>query len=318
MDHLQRVVSFFNVYCKTIHSPEVFIITGKLKTYIMKTENLTIVITGASNEIGRAAAIEFAKKGHNVALSSRNKEALDDLARECRAFGADTFEHQVNMSVQSEVNEFTRQVYGKFGTVDVWINNALNPASDALDQAPTDDLKNVLDANVLGYLYGARAALDHFRKQGHGKLINVSVNAHGVSQPFSMAYATSRAAIKEMTAQLQQETEMHEDIHIMLVSSDASPDASADSPDTRTQAIVSQIVQLVDKPEQQILQEHDEAQEEAEINHRVRNIFWIGVAVASVVAGAAAIYYRNNDKPLMTFDQIKGKLMPFINHFYNA
>jgi hypothetical protein len=42
------------------------------------------------------------------------------------------------------------------------------------------------------------------------------------------------------------------------------------------------------------------------------------VAVASVVAGAAAIYYRNNDKPLMTFDQIKGKLMPFINHFYNA
>jgi NADP-dependent 3-hydroxy acid dehydrogenase YdfG len=252
----------------------------------MNTQNLTIVIFGLSSETSRDAAVEIAKKGHKIALASRQKELLADVARQCKAQGAETFHLEVNLKLQNQVDEFARQVHEKFGSIDVWINNASETGE--LEQMPVDELNPVNDDSVLGYLYGARAALGYFRSQGYGKLVNVYSHIKDDSRPFSLANTTSHSAVSEMTSQMQQEIHEYDDIMVVMISND-SPSSAGE--------MLHQILQQVDLADSQ--------QEDAVINARVRNIFWIGVAVAGVLAGAAAIYYRNRKSPITNFSQVK-------------
>jgi short-subunit dehydrogenase len=232
----------------------------------MKKENLSIVITGASSGIGRATALEFARRGHQLALTARRKDVLEEVANECRRLGSDTLVHACDITNEEEVKELARKTYKEFGAIDVWVNNAAVAMMGAFEETPMEDIKRLLDINVLGYFYGAREALKYFRAQGSGMLINISSIVGLTGQPYSIAYTTSKAAIRGMTLCLQQEMAMEEDIHVCMVmpatvdtplfqnaANFMGREVKAMEPVVNAQSVAEAIVSLTRNPKQEVL-----------------------------------------------------------------
>lgn len=180
-------------------------------------KNKVMVITGASSGIGRATALEFAKQGGNVVLAARDEEALEELADFCKSLGGKAHYVPTDTSREEDMNALAQEAYSKFGKIDTWVNNAAVTIFGHFDEIPTDDFKQVLDTNLLGYVYGARAAVRQFRKQGYGTLINVSSMVGIIGQPYSLPYSISKFGIRGLSISLDQELENEKDIHVCSV-----------------------------------------------------------------------------------------------------
>ena len=83
-----------------------------------------VVITGASSGIGRATALEFARRGARLVVAARREEPLEEVARECRALGAESLAVALDVADPDAVDELARRADGRFGRIDVWVNNA--------------------------------------------------------------------------------------------------------------------------------------------------------------------------------------------------
>lgn len=154
-----------------------------------------VVITGASGGIGRATALEVARRGGTVVLAARRGDALEEAARECRHLGAHALPVPTDVASEFEVQVLLRAAIEAFGRIDVWVNNAAVTLFGRIEDCPPDDYERVLRVNLFGYIHGARAVIPHFRSRGRGVLINVSSVAGIVGQPLTSAYCASKAAI---------------------------------------------------------------------------------------------------------------------------
>jgi NAD(P)-dependent dehydrogenase (short-subunit alcohol dehydrogenase family) len=176
-----------------------------------------VVITGASSGIGRATALEFARHGGNVILASRSREVLEEVAKACKENGGHPHIVQADVSKEEEVKNIAEEAIRRFGKIDVWVNNAAVIAFGGFEEMPDKDFRRVLDVNLFGYVYGARAAIHQFRKQGQGKLINVSSVAGVVGQPFAVPYSISKFGIRGLGISLDQELKNEKNIHVSTV-----------------------------------------------------------------------------------------------------
>ncbi|WP_210479893.1 SDR family oxidoreductase [Naasia sp. SYSU D00948] len=171
----------------------------------MPRERKVAVITGASSGIGRAAALRFADKGWAVVLGSRREDALTELAEECRARGGDGIAVPTDMSNAGAVQALADAAVQRYGRIDVWVNNAAVGIYGPFLDIPLDDFRRLIDVNVMGYVYGARAALEVMTGQGRGVLINVSSIVAEVPGPYTAPYAMSKAAVRSLSTSLRQE-----------------------------------------------------------------------------------------------------------------
>jgi short-subunit dehydrogenase len=165
----------------------------------------TVVITGASSGIGRATALEFARKGDSLVLASRRGDALDDVVAECEVLGAQAIAVVTDVSDEQQVKTLANTAVATFGSLDVWVNNASVSAYGSLLQIPVKDIQRVLDVNILGYVYGARQALLAFQNSGRGTIINVASILGEVPQPYSAPYSMAKAAIIALGVAVRQE-----------------------------------------------------------------------------------------------------------------
>jgi short-subunit dehydrogenase len=173
---------------------------------MMSSKNRVVVITGASSGIGRATALRFAKAGASLVLASRREHALTELAQECERVGAQgAIAVPTDTADAESVKAVADAAVERFGRIDVWVNNAAVGLYAPFLDVPLDDFRRVIDVNVMGYVYGARAALDVMNKQGKGVLINVSSIVGEVPQPYSSAYGMSKAAVRSLGASLRSE-----------------------------------------------------------------------------------------------------------------
>jgi short-subunit dehydrogenase len=158
-----------------------------------------IVITGASTGIGRASALEFARAGATVVVTSRREEVLRRLAEECEKLGGRA------LAIAADVR------------IDVWINNAAVTLFARLEQAPPEAYRRVIETNLFGCIHGARAVLPYFREQGSGTLINISSGVGKIGSPFISAYVASKFAIIGFSESLRMELRDAPDIHVCTV-----------------------------------------------------------------------------------------------------
>lgn len=165
----------------------------------------TVVITGASSGIGRATAHAFARKGASLVLASRRGDALQDVVDECAALGAEAIAVVTDVSDNKQVKALAQAAIKRFGTLDVWVNNASVSAFGSLLQIPLKDFRRVLDVNMLGYVYGSRHALQAFEHTGRGAIVNVASIIGEVPQPFSVPYSMAKAAVRALGAAMRQE-----------------------------------------------------------------------------------------------------------------
>ena len=179
--------------------------------------NSVIVITGASSGIGRASALEFARAGATVVVTSRREHALGRLAEQCEKLGGKALAIAADVTDQQAIQDVAGRACETFGRIDAWINNAAVTLFARLEQAPPESYRRVIETNLFGCIHGARAVLPHFREQGSGILINISSGIGKMGSPFVSAYAASKFAIVGFSESLRMELRDAPNIHVCTV-----------------------------------------------------------------------------------------------------
>jgi len=153
-----------------------------------------IAITGASSGIGRATAVQLARDGAAVVVSARRADRLDELVRDITARGGRALAVPGDVTNEGDMTALVARAMEMFGQLDVMICNAGIGFHSPLDETPTDVMRRLVDVNVMGTLYAARAALPVFRRQGRGHIIAVSSMAGRRGIPGSSLYSATKAA----------------------------------------------------------------------------------------------------------------------------
>jgi short-subunit dehydrogenase len=186
---------------------------------MQNTRNRVIVITGATSGFGRGVALEFAEEGADIVLAGRRKDVLNEVAEECEHHGCRALVVQTDVSDRDDVERLAAQAIRRFGRIDVWINNAGVATFGRFDEVPLKEHEQVIATDLLGTIYGSHLALQQFRKQGEGILINVSSYVGKGSAPYFASYVSSKHGVRGLGMSLRQELEANEeaDIHVCTV-----------------------------------------------------------------------------------------------------
>jgi len=171
----------------------------------MSLSDQVIVVTGASSGLGRAAAVELARRGARLVLAARRAEALESCAELCREIGAEALAVPADVTNEGDVARIVETALEAWGRLDAWVNNAGITAFGALESTPVADLRRVLETNLWGAVHGSRAVIPLFRRQGHGVIVNVGSILSKVGQPFVPAYVISKFALHGLTEALRAE-----------------------------------------------------------------------------------------------------------------
>ncbi len=173
----------------------------------MNLSGKTVLITGASRGIGEASVAEFVAAGAHVVLTARSKAEINRIAV---PFGDQALVIAGNIADPKFVTLLIDQTVAHFGGLDVVINNAaaLHPIA-RVEDADIEEWSKLIDINVKGVFYTAKAALPHMMKTGEGIILTVSSGAaHNPLEGWS-AYCASKAAAAMMTRSLHLEYGWH-------------------------------------------------------------------------------------------------------------
>lgn len=165
----------------------------------------TVLITGASQGIGKATALLFARNGYNVVLAARNAERLDALAHELKTFNHSAIAVPTDVRDPEQVQQLVDRAIAEYGAIDVLVNNAGIYMSGPADSHSLEDWHTVLDTNLWGYIHTIHAALPQLIKQGKGMIVNVASVGGKVPIPYLVPYTTSKFAVTGLTQSLQSE-----------------------------------------------------------------------------------------------------------------
>ena len=158
------------------------------------------LITGASRGIGRGCAEELGKAGANVAINyhSHSGEA-DEVASAVRLGGGRAITLQGDVSNRERVEEMVAQTAAEFGSLDLFVSNAVYSDRQLMLGSDLDGFRRTIDVGMWGAFYGVRAAAMQMVKQGKGGSIVVISSPHAVIPfPTAMAYNMAKAAIDHM------------------------------------------------------------------------------------------------------------------------
>ncbi|WP_276703566.1 elongation factor P 5-aminopentanone reductase [Romboutsia ilealis] len=166
----------------------------------------TVVITGSSRGIGRACAILFAKNNYNVIINyNKSKKLAEDLFNDLKEAGYSVDIFKADISNRFEANSLINYCIGKFGKIDVLINNAGISQNKLFTDITDDDWNEMMGTNLNGIFYTTQKALQYMLPECSGKIINISSIWGMVGGSFEVHYSTSKAAIIGMTKALAKE-----------------------------------------------------------------------------------------------------------------
>src|SRR4051812_44744046 len=142
-----------------------------LRRRVMVEDKVTLV-TGASQGLGRALALAFAEKGARLVVNARGEESIRPVAAEAEEAGAEVLAVAAGVSKGTNVEGLIGEAVGRFGRIDVLVNNAglLGPRV-AIEEYPEDEWRSVIDANLTGPFLVSKAAIPHM--DDGGSIINV-------------------------------------------------------------------------------------------------------------------------------------------------
>jgi short-subunit dehydrogenase len=164
-----------------------------------------VVITGASSGIGKATAIEFAKRGANLVLAARREFGLEKTAHECESHGVTAVVVPTDVSDEEAVQELADRAMLEFGHIDIWINNAGVYMMGEVKDTPVESMRRLFDINFFGMVHGCKAVLPYMMKRGRGQIINTGSQAGKMAYCEAGTYCASKFAITAFTDALRQE-----------------------------------------------------------------------------------------------------------------
>jgi short-subunit dehydrogenase len=174
-----------------------------------------VAITGASSGIGRALALEWAKRGASVVLSARNEVALARVAREVSAAGGEPFVEAGDVTVEAHRAAIIARANKEKGRLDVLVNNAGRGYYAATRDIDVAELEALFALNVIAPLRLAQLAIDSLRRSS-GTIVMLSSVAGVAAAPHLGAYAASKFALEAIAIALRAEL-ASAGVHVLVV-----------------------------------------------------------------------------------------------------
>jgi short-subunit dehydrogenase len=165
----------------------------------------TVLITGASQGIGKSTALLFAQKGYDLVLAARQANRLEAVAQEIQQLGRASLAVPTDVRDSDQVNTLVRKALDHYGAIDVLINNAGIYISGPAEQFSLSDWHQAVDTNFWGCVHTIQALLPQFLERGSGTIVNVSSIGGKVPIPYLVPYSASKYAVTGLTEALHSE-----------------------------------------------------------------------------------------------------------------
>jgi NAD(P)-dependent dehydrogenase (short-subunit alcohol dehydrogenase family) len=171
-------------------------------------EDKVTLITGASQGLGKALALAFAREGAKVVVNARSEESIRPVAEEIENTGAEVLAVAADVSKSADVERLVNETVERFGRIDVLVNNAglLGPRVRIVEY-PEDEWRRVIDANLTGPFLVSKAAIPHVPEGG--SIINVVSGVSVEGRAEWGAYSVSKFGVEGLTQILAAELEEH-------------------------------------------------------------------------------------------------------------
>jgi NAD(P)-dependent dehydrogenase (short-subunit alcohol dehydrogenase family) len=156
----------------------------------------TVVVTGGTAGIGRAAAREFARHGCNVVVLARGKDGLDATKRDIEELGGRALAIPTDVADWKAVEAAADRVERELGPIDIWVNNAFAGIFSRFMDVTPEEYERVTQVTYLGQVNGTRAALKHMLPRDKGAIVLVGSALAYRGIPLQSAYCGAKHAIQ--------------------------------------------------------------------------------------------------------------------------
>jgi len=177
----------------------------------MRFQNKVALVTASASGIGKATAEILAREGAHLVAVDLNPDSLSDLSKSIKAEGGIITTNEVNVLEEEPVKNLVDSVIANLGKIDILVNavggsTIIQNSSASVDNLAFDDWNKVLDFNLRGTFLCTHEVIKHMKRQGNGKIVNISSDAaHSLGEP-SSAYVAAKAGIMAFTKKVAKES----------------------------------------------------------------------------------------------------------------
>ena len=170
----------------------------------MRLKNKVAIITGSARGLGKGFALRFAKEGAKLVIC----DVLDcePVAKEIEAIGGEVLALKTDVTSEKNTAEMAKKTVDRFGRIDILVNNAAVVGSIEMtdfmkpaEQIMGEEWDRILSVNVKGLFLCCKAVIPYMKKQGEGKIVNISSTTAFIGLPLFLHYSTSKGGIVTMT-----------------------------------------------------------------------------------------------------------------------
>jgi 3-oxoacyl-[acyl-carrier protein] reductase len=163
------------------------------------------LVTGASQGIGRACALELARSGATVALAARNQDKLAGVVAEIEAAGGQAAAFALDVASEESIQAGAKAILAKFGKVEILVNNAGITRDGLMLRMKRADWDDILTTNLTGAFLMTQAILGPMLKNRWGRIISISSVVGRTGQAGQANYAASKAGLIGLTRSMARE-----------------------------------------------------------------------------------------------------------------
>ena len=170
-----------------------------------KLDSKVAVVTGGSSGIGRATAIALAAEGAAVAIGGRKADALEEVAGVITSQGGRALTQTMDVRDEQQVAALVDAAVNEFGPLDIMVNNAGVNHPGNISDGQVEDLREMLETNVLALLIGCREAVRAMKSTGSGSIVNISSVSARATGDSGQVYSATKHAVNAISDGLRQE-----------------------------------------------------------------------------------------------------------------
>ncbi len=195
----------------------------------MNLHGKNAIITGGNRGLGKAIALALAEEGVNIGITGRNENQLKETATEIEAKGVKVAYAIFSVDNEDQVTSGIQQLVAQLGSIDILINNAGIGDFGKINDMSSDTWKQVIDTNLFGVYYAAKAAYPFLKEKGMGDIVNIASTAGLKGAPGMSAYCASKAAVISLSQSMMAEWRKDNIRVITLTPSTIATDMSINS-----------------------------------------------------------------------------------------
>ena len=171
----------------------------------MKLEGRVALVTGGSQGIGHACALDLAREGAKVAVAARNREKLDELVAQITAAGGTAAAFVMDVADEEQIKAGVKAAIAHFGKIDILINNAGITRDQLVMRMKRADWDSVLNTNLTSAYLCIQQVIGSMLKQRWGRVINITSVFGQMGQAGQANYAASKAGLIGLTMAMARE-----------------------------------------------------------------------------------------------------------------